>query len=59
MNLHEIEIYFTKIVHANSELAKKELLKTLLVRLFDADSTAKGIIDKIEINDNNYISTFR
>ncbi len=55
MNIKDIEQYFSNVVTANSELAKKELLKTLLVRLFDTDAEARNIIDKMDLGSEKTI----
>ncbi len=38
--------YLRNVRQANNESAKKELLKTLLVRLFDKDPKARKTIDR-------------
>jgi hypothetical protein len=42
-----IKEYFSKIKNANKELAKKEIFKDLLNRLYAGNVETKSIIDKI------------
>ncbi|MCP5494829.1 MAG: SAM-dependent DNA methyltransferase [Leptospiraceae bacterium] len=53
--LEELQKYFYNIQRANTELAKKELLKNLLVRLFDADKKASKIIDQMSLGSEKTI----
>jgi hypothetical protein len=41
--------YLPNVLRANTERAKKELLKDLLLRLFDSDPIAKTIINKMSL----------
>lgn len=41
--------YLRNVRQANNESAKKELLKTLLVRLFDKDPKARKTIDTMSL----------
>lgn len=43
-----ISQFYTNVKNASSELAKKELFKTLLVRLFDKDPILASIINEID-----------
>lgn len=45
---HLISQFYLNIKNAGSELAKKELFKTLLVRLFDKDPILASIINEID-----------
>jgi type I restriction-modification system DNA methylase subunit len=47
--------YLTNVLQANTELAKKELLKDLLLRLFDSDPSAGSIINKMSLGAENVI----
>jgi hypothetical protein len=44
-----IKEYFTKVKGANKELAKKEIFKDLLNRLYAGNVETKSIIDKITL----------
>lgn len=47
--------YYNDIQKANTELSKKELLKNLLVRLFDTDARASKVIDKMSLGSEKTI----
>jgi hypothetical protein len=47
--LEHIQTYLHNVKQANNESAKKELLKTLLVRLFDEDEEAQGVINAMSL----------
>jgi len=48
-NKQNLQKYYQAISQANTEAAKKELFQTLLTRLFDHDSEAAAIIDRINL----------